>query len=213
VDHPQLDWAWHVPEYDLRPVGPAGPGGSVAAVHRLIAELAATQLPDDRPMWRLGLVRAEPDCAAVLLVHHAWPTASVSSVRRGIDQHAPVRTRSGCADAPPPPGAHRGRDRHRSGPARHRWTSDRPLPGGGTPDRRFCGASVELELLRPPRTARRSRITDIVLSAVAGGLRRMHPDPDGLPANLRSRCRSRPGPWLERGETAPRVVTDVPLGE
>jgi PAP2 superfamily/Wax ester synthase/diacylglycerol acyltransferase catalytic domain/WS/DGAT C-terminal domain len=213
VDHPQLDWDWHVPDYDLRPVGPAG---SVAAVHRMIAELAATQLPDDRPMWRLGLVRAEPDCAVVLLVHHALADGfGVIAQARYLTSAPPSALEAGA------------QTRHRR-PVRTAVAivaglaqlatdgrPDRPLPGGDTPDRRFDGASVELELLRSVADRQRVRITDIVLSAVAGGLRRVHPDPDGLPANLRVAVplTARPLGSNEAGNRTAGVITDVPLGE
>jgi hypothetical protein len=210
VDHPQLDWAWHVPEYDLRPATLAG---SIVAVHRLVAELAATQLPDDRPMWRLGLIRAEPECAAVLLVHHALADGF------GVIGQARYLT-----NAPPvvlDPGA---RTRHRpmrtavaivTGLAQLATDGrpDRPLPGGGTAERRFGGASVDLELLRTTAYRHSVRITDIVLSAVAGGLRRVHPDPDGLPAKLRVAVplTTRPPGSNEPGNRTAGVITDVPL--
>lgn len=211
VDHPRLDWAWHVPEYDLRPVGSAG---SIAAVHRLVAELTATQLPDDRPMWRLGLIRADPECAAVLLVHHA--------VADGFGVIGQARY---LTNAPPPALEPGPQTRHRpvrtavaivTGLAQLATDGrlDRPLPSGGTAERRFGGASVELELLRTAARRHRVGITDVVLSAVAGGLRRVHSEPDGLPANIRVAVplTTRPPGSNEPGNRTAGVITNVPLG-
>lgn len=205
VDHPELDWAWHVPEF------PVGPG----AVHGLVAELAARQLPDDRPMWRLGLVRSTGDGerAVVLIVHHAVADGF------GIIGQALYLT-----DAPPAPGAPSHR-RTRRQPVRTvaaivtglaqlatDGRPDRPLPGGGTAERRFGAGSVELALLRAAARRHQVRITDVVLSATAGGLRRTHPGE--RPASLRVAV-----PLMARlpGSAAPGnrtagVITDVPLG-
>ena len=67
---PDLDWAWHVTEHDLsRPDGePAG----VEALHAYVAELQATRLPRDRPMWRLVAVHGVTRelSAVVFIAHH-----------------------------------------------------------------------------------------------------------------------------------------------
>jgi hypothetical protein len=66
IDHPDLDWSWHVSE---RP--PASPGGDTP-LHQLAAEVANTPLPLDRPPWRLLVVpgkgRHRP--AVIMVAHH-----------------------------------------------------------------------------------------------------------------------------------------------
>src|SRR5262249_10483453 len=70
VDDTDLDWDWHVPLRDL--TRPDGRPGGMAALNALVAELAATPLPRDRPLWRFVAVRGvAPDrAAAILIVHH-----------------------------------------------------------------------------------------------------------------------------------------------
>src|SRR4051812_8246677 len=66
-DAPELDWQWHVPFVDL--AGSGGTPGGMTAFHRLVADLAATPLPRDRPLWRLVVVHGiEPGTSAVVLV-------------------------------------------------------------------------------------------------------------------------------------------------
>jgi hypothetical protein len=61
VDHPNLDWSWHVSERS------AGSPHGDAPLHQLAAEVASTPLPRDRPLWRLLVV---PGKGAVIMVAH-----------------------------------------------------------------------------------------------------------------------------------------------
>jgi hypothetical protein len=65
IDHPDLDWSWHVSERPL-----ASPE---ASLHQLVAEVANTPLPVDRPPWRLLIVsgKGARRPAVIVVAHHA----------------------------------------------------------------------------------------------------------------------------------------------
>jgi hypothetical protein len=88
-----------------------------------------------------------------------------------------------------------------------------PLPGTSTADRRFGTLSVSLDDLRAVAKQHGVRITDVMLSAVAGGLRRIRPS--GLPRDLRVAVplMARPPGASAEGNLTAGVITDVPLGE
>lgn len=67
VDHPDLDWSWHVSERTL-----GNPEGE-EPLHALAAEVASTPLPHDRPLWRLLVVagRGGRSPAVIMVAHHA----------------------------------------------------------------------------------------------------------------------------------------------
>ncbi len=212
VDQADLDWAWHVPEYDVSL--PDGRPGGTEAVNRLVAELATIPLPHDRPMWRFAFVTGvgPADAAAILLVHHAVADG-FGTVAQGLNFLEPP-------PEPAPP------DDMTARPSRLRTagaivvglaqlaTDGRPsgpLPGTSTADRRFGTLSVSLDELRAVARRHGVRITDVMLSAVAGGLRRVRPD--GLPRDLRVAVplmARAPGASAEGNLTA-GVITDVPL--
>ncbi|HEY3201083.1 MAG TPA: wax ester/triacylglycerol synthase domain-containing protein, partial [Actinomycetes bacterium] len=214
VDQADLDWAWHVPEYDVSL--PDGRPGGEEAVNRLVAELATIPLPHDRPMWRFAFVTGvgPADAAAILLVHHAVADG-FGTVAQGLNFLEP----------PPEPLRP---DDMTSRPSRLRTagaiivglaqlaTDGRPsgpLPGTSTAQRRFGTLSVSLDELRAAAQLHGVRITDVMLSAVAGGLRRVRPG--GLPRDLRVAVplmARAPGASAEGNLTA-GVITDVPLGQ
>ncbi len=73
VDHPDLDWSWHVTERT-----PPSLDGDLP-LHALVAQVASTPLPSDRPPWRLLVVpgRSGHRPAVIMVAHH--------TVARGID--------------------------------------------------------------------------------------------------------------------------------
>jgi diacylglycerol O-acyltransferase len=73
VDHPDLDWSWHVTERT-----PPTRDGDLP-LHALVAQVASTPLPRDRPPWRLLVVpgRSGRRPAVIMVAHH--------TVARGID--------------------------------------------------------------------------------------------------------------------------------
>jgi diacylglycerol O-acyltransferase len=89
VDAGELDWDWHVPQRDL--TRPDGRPGGMAALNALVAELAATPLPRDRPLWRFVAVRGvAPDRAAAILVVHHVIADGVGTVAQAMTLLEPV---------------------------------------------------------------------------------------------------------------------------
>ncbi|RKS67984.1 uncharacterized protein DUF1298 [Motilibacter peucedani] len=177
----------------------------------LVGELAGSALPRDRPLWRVVLVHGlAPDRAAlVLLVHHV--------VADGIGVVAQARL---LLEPPPGPAAAPGRDRRPGMLARagatvvglaQLATDGRPrlqLPGGG-PSRAFATVVVPMEQVRRTARAHGARVTDVLLSAVAGGLSRAGVGEVGeLRAAVPLMVR-RPG---AEGNATSAVMVDVPLG-
>jgi hypothetical protein len=215
VPDEDLDWDWHVAEFDLTPAD--GRPGGIAALHAFIAEQQSVPLPRDRPLWRWMVVRGwEPDrCAAVLVVHHV--------VSDGIGTVAQVMRmlRPGLAELPTAQGSRTGPVRTAlaialgvaqlatDGGARYK------LPTGGTAARRF--GTVDLPLSRVREVARRhgARVSDVLMSAVVGALRRVGTqDTEAASPRLRVAVPlmvREPGSSAEGNVTA-AVMLDVPLG-
>jgi hypothetical protein len=214
VDQADLDWAWHVPEYDVSL--PDGRPGGEEAVNRLVAELATVPLPHDRPMWRFAFVTGvgPAEAAAILLVHHAVADG-FGTVAQGLHFLEPPPEQFRPDDMTARPRRLRTAGAILVGLAQLA-TDGRPsgpLPGRSTAERRFGTLSVSLDELRAVAQRHGVRITDVMLSAVAGGLRRVRPG--GLPRDLRVAVplmARAPGASAEGNLTA-GVITDVPLGE
>jgi diacylglycerol O-acyltransferase len=213
VDCPEVDWDWHVPSYDL--TGPDGLPAGEQALYALLDEMAATPFPRDRPMWRFAMVHgfAPGRACAVFLVHHAIADG-IGVVLHALKFIEPPYT------LPPP---------ERRGPGRLRTagaiavglgqlaTDGRPsgrLPHSGTAERRVGLVSVPLDEVRGIARRHNARLTDVMLTAVAGALRRAVPDPGVLPAKLRVSVTLMvrdPGSGQEGNATA-AVIMDLPLG-
>jgi diacylglycerol O-acyltransferase / wax synthase len=67
VDHPDLDWSWHVSEGALPSLDGEAP------LHALMVQVANTPLPADRPPWRLLVVpgRRGRRSAVIMVAHYA----------------------------------------------------------------------------------------------------------------------------------------------
>ena len=214
IDQADLDWVWHVPEYDVSL--PDGRPGGEEAVNRLVAELASIPLPHDRPMWRFAFVTGvgPADASAILLVHHAVADG-FGTVAQGLNFLEPPPEPLRPDDMTARPSRLRTAGAIIVGLAQLA-TDGRPsgpLPGTSTAQRRFGTLSVSLDELRAAAQLHGVRITDVMLSAVAGGLRRVRPG--GLPRDLRVAVplmARAPGASAEGNLTA-GVITDVPLGQ
>lgn len=213
IDHPGIDWAWHVPEFDLR--GSGGRPGGMRALHRLVAELAGRPMPRDRPLWRLCLVTGiEEHVAAVIsLVHHsvADGIGTINLMLRMFD--SPDLT-SAMGDAPRP-----GRLRKALGGAAglaQLAFDGRPrgsLAVSGTADRTFGTLALELDRVRELARRRGVRVTDLLLAGTAGALRRVANGP--LPPRLLVSvpllaAEPRAG---RAGNVTAAVMVEVPLGD
>jgi diacylglycerol O-acyltransferase / wax synthase len=210
-----LDWDWHVPEFDVST--PDGRPGGLVALHALVAELQAVPLPRDRPLWRWLVVRgvAPGRTATVLLVHHvvADGIGTVAQAMRLLEPVLPELPLGSSAR----PGPVRSAlaialglaQLATDGPARYR------LPGGDSPARRF--GTVDLPLAQVREVARRhgARVSDVLLSTVAGALRRVVAR-SGADADRRLRVAvplmvREPGSSAEGNLTA-AVMMDLPMG-
>jgi hypothetical protein len=209
----EVDWDWHVPSYDL--TGPDGLPGGEQALYALLDELARTPLPRDRPMWRFPMIHgfAPGRACAVLLMHHSIADG-IGVVRQALNFLEP-------AYALPVP-ARRKPGRLRSAAAiavglAQLATDGRPsgrLPTSATALRRVGLVQIPLDEVRGIARRHRARVTDVLLSAVAGGLRRAVPDPGTLPPRLRVSVTLMvrdPSSTAEGNATA-AVIMDLPLG-
>jgi hypothetical protein len=172
-----LDWSWHVPCTDLR-------GGGQAALERLVAEIAATPLPRDRPLWRLHVVHSvdERTWAVVVVMHHvvADGLGTVSQVMHLLEP--PL-------DLQPPPAPAPGRLK-RVGAivlglgllAVDALHPPKRVDGRVGGERRFAGVSLPLAEVKAAARSHGVRLSDVLLTAVAGGLARTT---DGLPSDVR----------------------------
>ncbi|HKE66298.1 MAG TPA: phosphatase PAP2 family protein [Micromonosporaceae bacterium] len=224
VEAPEIDWDWHVPSFDVS--GPDGRPGGIEAVNALIAEIQSTPLPRDRPMWRWLVVTGVGDglVATVPIVHHAISDGigTILQVFELIEPPPPLLARS--VRMP-------GRLRRTAGVAvglaqlatdggaRYR------LPSGTTGSRRFGTVALPLATVREVARRHRVRVSDVLLSAAAGAIRRVAlppstggnaPDlgtPDDLPPVVRVAVPlmvRKPESSAEGNWTA-AVMTNVPL--
>jgi hypothetical protein len=215
VAHERLDWDWHVPEFDI--TTPDGRPGGLAGLHALIAEHQSTPLPRDRPLWRFMVVRgvAADRAAAVLLVHHVV-SDGIGTVAQVMRMLEPPLTELPLGSSARP-GALRSAlavavglaQLATDGGARFR------LPTGHSPARRFGTVDLSLEEMRAVSRRHGARVSDVLLSAVAGALRRVgRQRTDGTSPRLRVAVPlmvREPGSDAEGNLTA-AVMMDVPLG-
>jgi WS/DGAT/MGAT family acyltransferase len=190
---PVLDWAlpsWRdVPRFDprhhIRHVGVPPPGGD-AELHALVDELMATPLDPDSPLWETYLIDGLEDGRAAILnkIHHCM-VDGVSGV-----QLLEVLTDPGAEPASEPATSPPMLRTHGSGGARPwsaraaveavatlaRWaiepSSHLPFNGPISAERRLRWTTLSLEQLLAVRAAVGCKLNDVVLSVIAGGLRR-----------------------------------------
>lgn len=215
VDAPSMDWDWHVPLRDL--TRPDGTPGDDAALDALVAALAAEPLSRDRPLWRfVAVVGLDGDRAAAILVVHHVIADGIGTVAQAMEMLEPH------LDLPLPP--------HRKGPGPVRRafgtavglaqlaTDGRPsfrLPTGNAPARAFTTVDLPLDPVREVAHRHGTRVSDVLLTTVAGALRRTGAVARGprapllrvaVPLMVRA-----PGAAAEGNLTA-AVMTDLPLG-
>lgn len=213
VDVPEIDWSWHVPSYDL--TGPDGLPGGEQALYALLDEFVATPLPQDRPMWRFPIIHgfAPGRACAPFLVHHSIGDGI------GVVMHA--------LNFLEPPYTMRVPPANKPSPLRRATaiavglgqlaTDGRPagrLPSSGTAQRRVGLVCLPVNEVRQTARRHRVRVTDLMLCAVAGGLRRAVPDPTCLPSKLRVSVTLmvRDATSGQEGNATAAVIMDLPLG-
>lgn len=208
-DHPEVVWDEHIRECDV--TRPDGTPGGMEAVHRVVGELIERPIPLDRPPWRMLLITGVDDgqVALVVVMHHmvADGPGTVLQVQRLFDM--PL--------SPPPVPDLPGTLLRAAGTAKGmaQLATDGSLkdvpsyPASG--ERRFTTLGIPLAQLRGIATAHGVRVTDVLLCAVAGGLRAALPVP--VPPRLRVSI-----PLTVRAPDSPAegnftsaVMVDVPL--
>ncbi|HET6294920.1 MAG TPA: SDR family NAD(P)-dependent oxidoreductase [Kribbella sp.] len=168
VDVAEIDWHLHVSER-RSPNGDAG-------LRQIVAELAESPMPRDRPLWRIVMVRdvSPGQSAMILLLHHAVADGigTVIQVLNLLRPRIELPTANGQA------------------PSRRQLTMATIAglaqlatdggAGGGFADasrrREFATADLDLTAVRRAATARGVRVTDLVISLVAEAVATTHPE-------------------------------------
>ena len=210
----ELDWDYHVPLEDLHT--PDGAPGGPAAFDALVARISGTQMPRDRPLWRLHVVHGvDVDRAAVVFVVHHVVSDGIGTVLQSLRFLDPQRPQA-LGGSRRTPGllarlagtvlglAQLATD----GPARGR------LPVEGTSARGFTTVVVPLDDVRETARARGVRLTDLLLSGVAAALGRVLPEGTAVPPRMRTSVPLMvrdPDTAAEANLTA-AVMIDLPLG-
>ena len=217
VDVPVIDWTSHI---SVRRC-PDGQDG----VRRIVAELAETPMPRDRPLWQIVIVRdagseqssTHPSpgrvgrTAMILLLHHAVADGN-GAVLQALNLLRP-RT-----ELPGPPAPARGHVRLTA--ATIAGLAQLATDGGAggqlaTSTRRdFATADLDLAAVCRVASTRQVRVTDVVLALVAEAVADTHPE---LSIRLGGRLRVAvpqtvrgPGTAAETNGTA-AVMVDVPI--
>jgi len=180
VELPQLDWDRHVQVSEIAAMA-STPDNGEAGLAALVADIQATPLPLDRPMWRLVLAPGiGPDkAAAILVAHHAIADGFGTIMQAMRLLEGADRARLPPLIAPPP--------RHSRWAALHRaWevvaglvqlaTDGRPerrLPCSAGSAPRFGMVNLKLAEVRALASQHGAGVTDVLVAAVAGALRRV----------------------------------------
>ena len=221
VDHDDMDWSWHVVLRDVR--RPDGTPGGDAALNDLVAELAATPLPRDRPLWRFVLVHgiAQDRAAIVLLVHHvvADGIGTVLQAMRFLQPRQPGLADTGTGE----PGPLRRAAAVIAGLGQLATDGTAPpLPSGtltadrgDTTGRAFGTMTIPLADVVEVAGRLHARVVDVLLCMVAGGLSRWWHEHEESPPPERMRVAV---PLMVRvpndaaeGNVTAAVMVDVPL--
>ncbi|NYI91173.1 hypothetical protein HNR02_004496 [Amycolatopsis endophytica] len=213
VPHPGIDWDWHVPDFDL--TRPDGTPGGMGALHELVARFQSEPLPRDRPLWRFAVVRGvEEDTAAVIsLVHHAVADG-IGTISLMLELFESPSLLAGLNETKRPNAL----QKVAAGAVglAQLATDGRPkaeLPSGHPPDRRYATLRIPLDEVRELARRYGVRVTDLLLSGVAGALRRVAvaPLPESMLTSV-TLMAAEPRPGAEGNVTA-AVMVDVPLGD
>ncbi|MDL4816171.1 bifunctional phosphatase PAP2/O-acyltransferase family protein [Actinomadura opuntiae] len=221
LDHPAVDWSWHVTERDV---------DGMDGLRAMIAEIQAEPLPRDRPLWRMILVTgAAPGRTTLVFLMHHVVADGVGVVAQAISLMEPAAPAPGASAVPDgpkeaaPPPRRRVREALAGVVGLAQLAADSGvgaapparLPAAGTAERRFGTLRIPLD---DPRTiARRhgTRVSDVVMCAVAGGLARTVRPAGGEPPR---ECRvavplmmRSPGQGMEGNHTT-AVMVDLPIG-
>ena len=211
VDLDEIDWDWHVPLYDL--TRPDGTPGGFPALHELVAQIASEPFPRDRPMWRFVVAKGvETDRAAGLFLVHHVIADGVGTVTQSLNILEPRYTPR--LPAQQMPGPIRRAAATTVGIAQLA-TDGFPkvkLPTGNAAARGFTTVDVPLVEVRKLARQEHVKISDVLLTMVAGGLTIAAPAaPHGL-LRVSVPLMVRPPGAAAEGNLTAAVMTEVPLG-
>jgi WS/DGAT/MGAT family acyltransferase len=195
VDDPDVDLEWHIAADAADPVG-------YERFRRMAGEILAERLDHARPLWRLDLIPLESGRTGMVgRIHHAMADG-VSAIRiAGSLLFDPVPAKQPGGRSPSPTGGRaqaatpEGEAESRGLLARLPGTLRRELrPGADSVLDQHIGSEREIAWVAFPvqrlkevghRAGEHITLNDVVLAAVAGGLRRWLQD-EGRPASLRA---------------------------
>ncbi|MEU9020905.1 phosphatase PAP2 family protein [Actinomadura sp. NPDC048394] len=213
-DHPAIDWSWHVTERDV---------DGMDGLRAMIAEIQAEPLPRDRPLWRMILVGgAAPGRTTLVFLMHHVVADGVGVVAQAISLMEPAAPGPSGGGEPATPPRRRVREALAGAVGLAQLAADggagpapARLPSAGTAGRRFGTLRVPLDEARAIARRHGARVSDVVMCAVAGALRRTVRFPAGqaprecrvaVPLMMRS-----PGQGMEGNHTT-AVMVDLPIG-
>ncbi len=217
VDSGPIDWDWHIQVRDVS--GPDGTPGGEAGVHAEVARVQSETLPRDRPMWRLILLTGvAPGRAALIFIMHHVVADGIGTITHAMHLLEPA--------LPEPEGIV---DRRPKGLKAVAGTvaglvalagdglAKPRLPAGGG-ERSFATVRFPFDEVRELAKRHGARVSDVLLAAVAGGLRRALLDgrwplrqvPERLRISVPLMVR-KPGD-SPTGNLTAAVMMDLPLG-
>jgi diacylglycerol O-acyltransferase / wax synthase len=211
VEAGDLDWGWHVPVRDL--TRPDGEPGGFAALHALVAELAAEPLPRDRPMWRfVAALGVESDRAAGILIVHHVVADGVGTVAQALAILEPRYTPQIPAQRMPGPLKRAAATTVGIAQLATDGFPRLKLPSGGAPARGFTTVDLPLDGAREIAHRHGVRVSDVLMTVVAGALSAAVPAaPHGL-LRVSVPLMVRPPDAAAEGNLTAAVMTEVPLG-
>jgi wax ester synthase-like acyl-CoA acyltransferase family protein/uncharacterized protein DUF1298 len=211
VAQPDLDWDWHVPVRDL--TRPDGAPGGFAALHALVAELAAEPLPRDRPMWRfVAVLGVEADRAAAILIVHHVIADGVGTVAQALAMLEPRYAPRIPAQRTPGPVKRAAATMVGLAQLATDGFPRLKLPTGDAAARGFTTVDLPLDGVREIALRRQVRVSDVLLAVVAGALSAAVPAaPRGL-LRVAVPLMVRPPGAAAEGNLTAAVMTEVPLG-
>ena len=167
----EVDWDWHLPVKDLR--APDGSPGGQAALEAFVADLQRTPLPRDRPLWRFYTVTgtAPGEVVVVLTVHHVV-SDGMATIFTATRLFEPLPDTAGAEQ--PRLGVLKRTAAVVTGVAQLAGDGVAPhrLPSGSPRDRDYGMARVPTSVVREVARAHGVRVSDVLLSASAGALKR-----------------------------------------
>jgi diacylglycerol O-acyltransferase len=211
VEAADLDWDWHVPERDL--TRPDGSPGGFAALHALVAELASEPLPRDRPMWRfVAAVGVEADRAAGILIVHHVIADGVGTVAQALNMLEPRYIPRIPAQRMPGPVKRAAATTVGLAQLATDGFPKFKLPTGNAPARGFTTVDLPLDGVREIARRHGARVSDVLLTVVAGALSRAVPSVPHDLLRVSVPLMVRPPGSAAEGNLTAAVMTEVPLG-